>query len=79
MLLVAGEIHCASEDVEHAPIDGSAAQRAKLPVEVFGIGTVQVVDPADTEIAQIPCETGSDTGDRLQILHCTLLPRWLTA
>jgi hypothetical protein len=69
VLLVAGEIHCASEDVEDAPIDRSAAQRAKLPVEVFGICTVQVVDPADTEIAQILCETGSDTGDPLQLLR----------
>jgi hypothetical protein len=60
-----GIVHGASKDVENASIDGRAADRAELPIQLLRIGSAQVSYTPDTQVLQIASETRPDTGDLL--------------
>jgi hypothetical protein len=65
MLSVAGEIDGASEYVENAPINGTTANRAKLPIHSVRICTAKVLDAADTNVIKISRQTRTDTRNLL--------------
>lgn len=67
MLSMTGVVHRTSEDVENAPIDWRAAQRAELLIQLLGISPAQVTDTPYTQVAKISRDTRANTGDLLQL------------
>ena len=64
---MAREVHRTAKDVEDAPIDVCAAQRAEPLVQPLGVSAVEVSYLSHAEILKILRDAGPDAGDSLQL------------
>lgn len=63
-----GEVHRASEHISHARIDAGATQLAESIEQGIRIGPLEVGDPADAQVPQVPANAWADSRDPLQIV-----------
>jgi len=67
VLSVARKIYGASEDIEHTSIDGRPSEDAESLVLMFRIDATELHHLVETEVAEVLCHTGPNTGNPLQI------------
>ena len=70
---LAGEVHGAAEDVEHAAVDVVAGALLQLGVELLGIAAAKVGDLLDADQTQVAGQRGAYAGDLLQFVRLVSL------
>ncbi len=66
MSLVTREIDRVPEGVENTSIDVGTNGVFQFAVESFGVGVLQIADPANIDRAQHFCESGANSRDRFE-------------